>query len=224
MAVQRAPAFRGRTSERESVDRLLANARDGQSGVLVIRGEAGVGKTALLQHAVDAAAGFRVVQIAGVESEMELPFAGLHQLCTPLLSHLAALPEPQRNALSVAFGLALGDAPDHFLVALGALTLLAETADEQQQLLCAVDDAQWLDGASAQVLGFVARRLVAEEFFTSMAPQDSPTAPGESCWRRARRYESAAPRRATTSRPGSCKSHASPGTAVPTPRSARRCS
>jgi DNA-binding NarL/FixJ family response regulator len=168
MAVQRAPAFRGRTSERESVDRLLANARDGQSGVLVIRGEAGVGKTALLQHAVDAAAGFRVVQIAGVESEMELPFAGLHQLCTPLLSHLAALPEPQRNALSVAFGLALGDAPDHFLVALGALTLLAETADEQQPLLCAVDDAQWLDGASAQVLGFVARRLVAEEFFTSM--------------------------------------------------------
>jgi DNA-binding CsgD family transcriptional regulator len=162
MAVQRAPAFRGRTSERESVDRLLANARDGQSGVLVIRGEAGVGKTALLQHAVDAAAGFRVVQIAGVESEMELPFAGLHQLCTPLLSQLAALPEPQRNALSVAFGLALGAAPDHFLVALGALTLLAETADEQQPLLCVVDDAQWLDGASAQVLGFVARRLGAE--------------------------------------------------------------
>src|SRR5450755_3770712 len=161
MASQRPPAFRGRTSERESLDRLLERVRGGQSGVLVIRGEAGLGKTALLRHAVAEAAGFKIIQIAGVESEMELPFAGLHQLCAPMLSRLDGLPAPQRNALSIAFGLSFDDAPDRFLVALAALTLLAEVAEERP-LLCVVDDAQWLDGASAQVLAFASRRLLAE--------------------------------------------------------------
>ncbi len=162
MAVaQRPPAFRGRSSERQTLDRLLADARASRSGVLVIRGEAGVGKTALMRYAADAASGFRIAQISGVESEMELPFAGLHQLCAPLLRRLEALPEPQQDALRVALGLASGDAGDRFLVALATLSLLAEVAEEQP-LLCLVDDFQWLDGASRQVLGFVARRLLAE--------------------------------------------------------------
>jgi DNA-binding CsgD family transcriptional regulator len=161
MAAQRLPAFRGRTSEREVLDRLLENVRRGQSAVIVIRGEAGVGKTALLHYTARQASGFRIARIAGVESEMELPFAGLHQLCAPMLAQLDALPEPQQRALSVAFGLSSGGAPDRFLVALAALSLLAESA-EKRPLLCFVDDAQWLDGASAQVLGFVARRLLAE--------------------------------------------------------------
>jgi hypothetical protein len=129
--------------------------------VLAIRGEAGMGKTALLRLAAGQASGFRVVQIAGVESEMELPFAGLHQLCVPLLGRLGALPQPQQDALRVAFRLASGAAPDRFLVGLAALSLLAEVA-EAQPLLCLVDDLQWLDGASVQVVGFVARRLLAE--------------------------------------------------------------
>jgi DNA-binding CsgD family transcriptional regulator len=161
VAAQRLPAFRGRTSEREVLDRLLDNVRKGQSAVIVIRGEAGVGKTALLHYAARQASGFRIARIAGVESEMELPFAGLHQLCAPMLAQLDALPEPQQRALSIAFGLSSGGAPDRFLVALASLSLLAESA-EQRPLLCFVDDAQWLDGASAQVLGFVARRLLAE--------------------------------------------------------------
>jgi DNA-binding CsgD family transcriptional regulator len=161
MAAHRPPAFRGRTSEREVLDRLLDNVRGGQSAVLVIRGEAGVGKTALLRYAARQASGFRIAQIAGVEAEMELPFAGLHQLCAPMLSHLDALPDPQRRALSVALGLSTGDAPDRFLVALAVLSLLSEVAEERP-LLCLVDDAQWLDGASGQVVGFVARRLLAE--------------------------------------------------------------
>jgi predicted ATPase len=143
------------------LDRLLANVRGGQSAVLVIRGEAGVGKTALMRYAADQASGFRVAQIAGVEYEMELPFAGLHQLCAPMLAQLEGLPEPQHRALSIALGLSSGDAPDRFLVGLAVLSLLSEVAVEQP-LLCLVDDAQWLDGASSQVLGFVARRLLAE--------------------------------------------------------------
>ena len=127
----------------------------------MVRGEAGVGKSALLRAVAEHASGFRVAQIAGVESEMELPFAGLHQLCAPMLSRLDGLPQPQQRALRIALGLTSGDAPDRFLVALGALTLLAEIAEEEP-FLCFVDDAQWLDGASRQVLGFVARRLLAE--------------------------------------------------------------
>src|SRR5436309_1368507 len=164
-------ALRGRSSDRELLERLLGNVRDGQSAVLVIRGEAGIGKTALLHHCADHASGFRVARIAGVESEMELPFAGLHQLCAPLLGQLPRLPEPQQVALRVALGLESGAAPDRFLVALAALTLLAEVA-AQRPLLCVVDDAQWLDGASGQVLGFVARRLLAESVALVFAVRD----------------------------------------------------
>jgi DNA-binding CsgD family transcriptional regulator len=159
--VQRSSAFRGRSSETETLDRLLANARLGQSGVLIIRGVAGVGKTTLMRHAADRATGFQLLHAGGVEAEMELPFAGLHQLCTTLLDRVDQLPGPQRDALSIALGLAAGPAPDRFLVGLATLTLLAAAA-EDQPLLCLVDDLQWLDSATAQALGFVARRLLAE--------------------------------------------------------------
>ncbi|MGV9380521.1 ATP-binding protein [Nonomuraea sp. NPDC003707] len=163
--------FRDRRAEREVVERLLAQARDGRSGVLVMRGEAGIGKTALLEHARDAAAGYRVVRATGVESEMEFAFAGLHQLCAPLLDRLGALPDPQQAALDVAFGLRAGDPPDRFLVGLATLSLLAEAAEERP-LLCLVDDAQWLDAASAQILAFVARRLEAERMALLFALRD----------------------------------------------------
>src|SRR5436309_11315007 len=155
-ATPRAPAFRGRSGERELLDRLLDNVRSGQSAVLVIRGEAGIGKTALLHYCARRAAGFRVAQIAGVEAEMELPFAGLHRLCAPMLAQLDALPDPQQNALRISLGLSSGDAPDRFLVALAALSLFAEVAEERP-LLCLVDDVQWLDAATVQLLGFIAR-------------------------------------------------------------------
>ena len=161
MAAASPPGFLGRTSEREAIDRLLANVRGGQSAVLVIRGEAGIGKTALLQYVARQAPGFRVERVTGVEAEMELPFAGIHQLCAPMLARLDALPQPQRDALRVALGLASGQVPDRFLVGLAVLGLLSAVAEERP-LLCLVDDAQWLDAASGQVLGFVARRLLAE--------------------------------------------------------------
>jgi DNA-binding CsgD family transcriptional regulator len=161
MAVQRPPPFRGRSSESDLLDQLLGDARSGRSGVLVIRGEAGVGKSALMRHAAERATGFRVAQVSGVESEGELPFAGLHQLCAPFLDRLEALPAPQQDATRVALGLSAGAAPDRFLVGLATLTLLAEVA-EQQPLLCLVDDLQWLDEATVKALGFVARRLLAE--------------------------------------------------------------
>jgi DNA-binding CsgD family transcriptional regulator len=151
----------GRASERDVLDRLVAGVRKGQSRVLILRGEAGVGKTALLGHLAAAAEGCRIVRAAGVESEMELAFAGLHALCMPLLDRLEHLPPPQRDALSTAFGLSAGPPPDRFLVGLAVLSLLADTA-EQQPLICIVDDAQWLDRVSAQTLAFVARRLLAE--------------------------------------------------------------
>jgi DNA-binding CsgD family transcriptional regulator len=151
----------GRAGEREMFDRLLRNVRGGQSGVLVIRGEAGVGKTALLQDVAGEASAFRVTQVTGIEAEVELPFATLHLLCAPLLTALDGLPEPQRDALRVALGLSSGDPPDRFLVALAVLSLLSAVAEEQP-LLCVVDDAQWLDRASGPVLAFVARRLLAE--------------------------------------------------------------
>src|SRR6476660_5657544 len=174
MAVLRPPAFLGRSGERDVLHRLLETARGGQSAVLVIRGEAGIGKTSLLRYAARQAAGFRVAEIAGVEAETELPFAGLHRLCAPMLANLDALPVPQQNALRVSFGLSSGEAPDRFLVALAALTLFAEVAGERP-LLCVVDDAQWLDGATSQVLGFIARRLLAESValvFTVREPSD----------------------------------------------------
>ena len=151
----------GRVTERDALDRLLSDVRAGRSAVLVLRGEPGIGKTALLSHVAGQADDFRVERIAGIEAEMELPFAGVHQLCRPMLGRLGALPEPQRVAMRVAFGLSAGEPPDRFLVALAALSLLSDIA-ENQPLLCLVDDAQWLDSASAQVLGFVARRLLAE--------------------------------------------------------------
>ncbi len=151
----------GRDRECEALDLLLANARGGQSGVLVIRGEPGVGKTALLDYAADAGSDLRVVRAAGTESEMELPFAALHRLCAPLPDRTERLPEPQLEALEITFGRSSGGAPDRFLVGLAVLGVFAEVGEERP-LLCIVDDAHWLDRASAQTLAFVARRLHAE--------------------------------------------------------------
>lgn len=150
-----------RVAERGELDRLIARVDDDGSQVLVLRGEAGVGKTALLQHVSDASRGCAVVWSTGVESEMELAYAGLHALCAPLLDHLDALPDPQRAALSTAFGLSAGSPPERFYVGLAVLSLLAAAAAEQP-LVCIVDDAQWLDQVSSQTLAFVARRLLAE--------------------------------------------------------------
>jgi len=156
-----APVFRGRAHERQALDRLLDGIRHGESSALVVRGEAGIGKTALLQYCARQAPDCRVARIAGVESELELPFAALHQLCAPMLPNVSTLPEPQERALHVAFGLVTGSAPDLFILGLAVLSLLAEVA-VKQPLICVIDDAQWLDEASAQVLAFVGRRLLAE--------------------------------------------------------------
>ncbi len=160
-AEDRGSGLRGRRSESRTLDRLLNDARKGRSGVMVVRGEAGVGKTALLDYLIERADGFRIVHAVGIESEMELAYAGLHQLCAPLLEGLEDLPVPQRDALSTAFGISAGEPPDRFLVGLAALSLVSEVA-EGKPLLCVVDDAQWLDRVSAQTLAFVARRLLAE--------------------------------------------------------------
>ncbi len=150
-----------RRAERGVLDGLAEAVRAGESRVLVVHGEPGVGKTALLEYLAARAAGCRVLRVSGVESEMELAFAGLHQLCAPLLDRLGVLPGPQREALRTAFGMNAGPAPDRFLVGLAVLGLLAGAAVERP-VVCLVDDAQWLDRASAQVLAFVARRLGAE--------------------------------------------------------------
>ncbi|HEY1618091.1 MAG TPA: AAA family ATPase [Streptosporangiaceae bacterium] len=155
------PELRGRHSECEAIGQLLDSVRAGQSRVLVMRGEAGVGKTALLDFLLERAPECRVARAAGVESEMELAFATLHQLCAPFLDRLDRLPGPQRDALATAFGLSASGPPDRFMVGLAVLTLLAGVADDQP-LVCLVDDAQWLDRISAQVLAFVARRLLAD--------------------------------------------------------------
>lgn len=151
----------GRDVECDRIDELLASARAGTSGVIVLRGGPGVGKSAVLQHAAGRAKDMRILRAPGVESEMELAFAALHQLCAPLLGLLPKLPFPQREALATVFGAQSGPPPDRFLVGLAVLSLLSRAADDQP-LFCVVDDAQWLDHASAQVLGFVARRLLAE--------------------------------------------------------------
>jgi DNA-binding CsgD family transcriptional regulator len=155
------PTLLGRRSECEALDRLLADALAGRSGTIVLRGEPGIGKSALVRYLADRVADWRVATAVGVQSEMELAYSALHQLCAPMLEHLERLPVPQRDALSTVFGLSAGPAPDRFLVALATLTLFAEVA-EQGPLACIVDDAQWLDGASAQIVGFVGRRLFAE--------------------------------------------------------------
>ena len=173
MSDHRVPELRGRRSECEALDRLLENVRGGQSRVLVLRGDAGIGKTALLDYLAASASGCRITRSAGVESEVELAFAGLHQLCAPMLSHLAELPAPQRDALGPAFGLTGGAAADRFLVGLAVLSLLSRVAEERP-LVCLVDDAQWLDRASAQVLAFVARRLLAEPMALVFAVRGEP--------------------------------------------------
>jgi DNA-binding CsgD family transcriptional regulator len=151
----------GRRSECEALEHLLTDVASGTSRVTVLRGDAGVGKSELLGYLSDRVAGWRVATAVGVESEMELAYSGLHQLCAPLLNHLDRLPVPQREALATVFGLGVGAAPDRFLVGLATLSLLADAA-EQQPLVCIVDDAQWLDQASAQILAFVGRRLFVE--------------------------------------------------------------
>jgi AAA ATPase domain len=161
----------GRQRERAVLDRLLDTARSGHGAVLVVHGDPGVGKTALLEYAVEAAEEFRVVQTAGVEGETELDYAALQQFCSPILEFIERLPDPQREALGVAFGLSQGQAPSPFLVGLAVLGLLAEAA-EQQPLLCVVDDAQWLDGASGIALAFVARRLLAERIALTFATRE----------------------------------------------------
>ncbi len=161
----------GRVAQQETIDALLARAREGVSGALIIRGEPGVGKTALLQYAAARADGMQVLHGTGIESEVELPFAGLHLLLKPGLERLGALPGPQQRALSGAFGLASGEPGDRFLVGLGALSLLSELT-EQAPLLCLIDDAQWLDRASAEALGFVARRLDREGIVILFAARD----------------------------------------------------
>jgi DNA-binding CsgD family transcriptional regulator/tetratricopeptide (TPR) repeat protein len=167
----RGRALYGRRDECAALDGVLRGARAGRSGVLVMRGEAGVGKTALLDYAVESASDMLVVRASGVESEMELAFAALHQLCAPLLDRLGALPAPQRHALEITLGLSEGSAPDRFFVGLAVLGLLSDVAEERP-LLCVIDDAQWLDGASAQTLAFVARRLLADSVVVLFAARE----------------------------------------------------
>src|ERR1700724_3558163 len=145
----------GRQREREALGRLLNAARGGDGGVLVVHGEAGLGKTALLEWAVEEARQLRVLRAIGAEGEMELPFAALQQLCSPILDRSERLPDPQRDALSVSFGLSAGQTPNPFLVGLAALGLLSE-ASEERPLLCVVDDAQWLGCASARAVAVLA--------------------------------------------------------------------
>ena len=163
--------LRGRSREREQLGRLLTGIRSGRSGVLVVRGEAGIGKTALLEELIEQAAGCVVARATGVQADMELPFAGLQQLFGSMLGPLERLPGPQREAVEVAFGLRSGPAPGRFEVGLAMLGLLAEVA-EQRPLVCVVDDAQWLDQASARTLAFVARRLMAESVALVFAVRD----------------------------------------------------
>jgi DNA-binding CsgD family transcriptional regulator len=151
----------GRASECALLDGLLSALRRGESRSLVLRGEAGIGKTALLKYLIAEASDLTVLRAVGMESEMELAYASLQQLCAPLLDLLGRLPEPQRDALQMVFGLKRAASPDRFLVGLATLSLLSEAAEERP-VLCVVDDAQWLDQASALTLAFVARRLLAE--------------------------------------------------------------
>ena len=162
----------GRQREQQALGVMLSDAREGRSGVVVIRGEAGIGKTALLTDALDRAPDFRVIEVSGVEYESELAYASLQQLCQSLLGHLDALPPPQRNALSVVFGLSDGDPPDRFRVALAVLTLLCEAA-RSRPILCVIDDAQWVDRSSLQALAFVARRLAADAVVMLFATRNS---------------------------------------------------
>src|SRR5215831_6265366 len=180
VAAETGSALLGRRDEQQPIDRLLERVRSGRGGVLVVRGEAGVGKTSLLEYLVDRAAGCDVVRAAGAEADMELPFAGLQQLLAARLASLERLPDPQHEALAVAFGMRSGRPPDRYLVGLAVLGLVAELA-ETGPLVCVIDDAQWLDRASAQTLAFVARRLVGESVvivFAAREPSDDQTFAG----------------------------------------------
>jgi hypothetical protein len=157
----RAPGLTNRDAERAVLDQFAASVRTGSGQALVVHGEPGVGKTALLDYLAGRSPGCRVVRATGVQSEMELPFAGLHQLCAPLLEHAGRLPGPQQEALRTVFGLSAGPPPDRFLVGLAVLSLLSEVAGEQP-LICLIDDQQWLDQASALALAFAGRRLAAD--------------------------------------------------------------
>ncbi len=175
----RAPQLTDRLREREALDRLADAVQAGEGRALVLRGEPGVGKTVLLDYLLDRAAGSgcRVARAAGVQSEMELAFAGLHQLCAPMLGLSGQLPAPQQEALRIAFGFSAGPPPDRFLLGLAVLSLLSEVAAEQP-LICVIDDERWLDHASALALGFVARRLVADSVglvFAAREPGDEMT-------------------------------------------------
>jgi DNA-binding CsgD family transcriptional regulator len=163
----------GRGFEREVLDRLVAAAGEGQGGAILVHGEPGIGKTALLDYAVERARGSQVLRTVGNEAEMELPFAALQQLCAPAIAKIDLLPERQREALGVAFGLVTGAAPDRLLVGLAGLSLLSELAAENP-VLCVVDDAQWLDAASAQAMGFVARRSATERIALVFGARNVP--------------------------------------------------
>jgi DNA-binding CsgD family transcriptional regulator len=163
--------FLDRQRECELLDGLLHKVRAGRGGVMVVRGEAGIGKSALLDYTARAAADLRLVRVAGVESEMELAFAALHQFCTPILDCLPLLPEPQRDALAIALGLRSGPAPDQFLVGLAVLSLLSQAA-EDRPLVCLIDDGHWLDRASERALAFAARRLLAEPVLLVIAARE----------------------------------------------------
>ena len=165
-------ALRGRRSDCEALARLIEAARSGTSSAIVVRGEPGIGKSALLEHLLRDVSGLRVLRVSGIESEMELAYAGLHQLCGSLLEGIHSLPAPQAAALGTAFGLRPGRPPDRLLMGLSVLTLLSEAA-RHQPVLCLVDDAQWLDQASIQTLTFVARRLHAESVVLIFAARAS---------------------------------------------------
>jgi DNA-binding CsgD family transcriptional regulator/tetratricopeptide (TPR) repeat protein len=163
--------LRGRATECAQLDALVGQVQSGRSQALVLHGEAGMGKTALLDYVAEHATGWRVARVSGVESEMELAYAAVHHLCGPMFDLIDRLPAPQRDALRVVFGIADGGVPDRFLVALALLTLVAETAADRP-LLCVVDDAQWVDRASLQALSFVARRLFADRVAMLFAARD----------------------------------------------------
>jgi DNA-binding CsgD family transcriptional regulator len=167
--------LRGRSRECALLDDLVSAIRRGDSRSLVLRGEAGIGKTALLDYLVESASGLTIVRAAGVQSEIELAFASLHQLCGPILDRADVLPTPQRQALEIVFGVSAGEGPDQFLVGLAMLSLFSEVAEERP-LLCVVDDAQWLDQASALTLAFVARRLQAERVGLVLAERKAGSA------------------------------------------------
>jgi hypothetical protein len=172
-ALHRKIRLLGRSTECALLDQLVEDVCDGQSRLLVLRGDAGIGKTALLDHVAVRGSDCQVVRVAGVESEMELAYSALHQFCGPILDGMEGLPSPQREALSVAFGLKDGRVPDRFMVGLAVLGLVSEAA-EKRPLLCLVDDAQWLDQVSVQTLGFVGRRLLAERVGLIFAVRDRP--------------------------------------------------